>query len=126
HRRRRERRACFGELVQIDASHHDWLEGRGEKLVLCAMIDDATSRLHARFYPAETTEAYFDLMVRYVTRWGRPFALYSDQAGIFRTERKKRETDLEKVPQFARALDELDVRLIIALSPQAKGRVERL
>jgi hypothetical protein len=126
HRRRRARRPCFGELVQIDASHHDWLEGRStERVVLCAMIDDATSRLHARFYAAETTDAYFDLMGRYIARFGKPFALYSDQAGIFRTERKKRETDLERVPQFARALDELDVRLIIALSPQAKGRIER-
>jgi hypothetical protein len=126
HRRRRERRACFGELVQIDASHHDWLESRGEKLVLCAMIDDATSRLHARFYPAETTEAYMDLFIRYVNSLGRPLALYSDQAGIFRIVRKKRETDSEQVPQFTRALDELDVRLIVALSPQAKGRIERL
>jgi hypothetical protein len=90
------------------------------------MIDDATSRVHARFYRAETTEAYFDLLGRYIRAHGRPLALYSDQASIFRTERKKRETDLEKVPQLARALEQLEVRLILALSPQAKGRVERL
>jgi hypothetical protein len=126
HRRRRERRACFGELVQVDGSHHAWLEDRGPRLVLCAMIDDATSRIVARFYSAETTEAYFDLLGRYIRAQGRPLAMYSDQASIFRTERKKRETDLEKVPQFARALEHLDVRLILARSPQAKGRVERL
>jgi transposase len=126
HRRRRERRACFGELLQIDGSHHAWLEDRAERMVLCGMIDDATSRIYARFYPAETTEAYFDLLGRYIQAYGRPVALYSDQASIFRTERQKRETDFDKVPQFARALEQLDVRLILARSPQAKGRVERL
>ena len=126
HRRRRERRACFGELLQVDGSHHPWLEDRGPRIVLCAMIDDATSRIYARFYPAETTEAYFDLLGRYVQAYGRPVALYSDQASIFRTERQKRETDFDKVPQFARALEQLDMRLILARSPQAKGRVERL
>ena len=126
HRRRRERRAYFGELLQIDGSHHPWLEDRGSRLVLCAMIDDATSRIYARFYEAETTEAYFDLLGRYIQAYGRPLALYSDQASIFRTERQKRETDFDKVPQFARALEQLDIRLILARSPQAKGRVERL
>jgi len=126
HRRRRERRACFGELLQVDGSHHPWLEDRGLRMVLCAMIDDATSRIFARFYPAETTEAYLDLLGRYIQAYGRPVALYSDQASIFRTERQKRDTDFDKVPQFARALQQLDVRLILARSPQAKGRVERL
>ena len=127
HRRRRERRSCLGELVQIDASHHPWLEERSvQPVVLLAFIDDATSRLYARFYGAETTEAYFDLLGRYVTRFGRPVALYSDQASIFRTERSKRDTDVDRVPQFARALEELNIRLILARSPQAKGRVERL
>jgi hypothetical protein len=126
HRSRRERRKCLGELVQIDASHHRWAEGRGEKMVLCAMIDDATSRILARFYDAETTENYLDLLGRYVRLCGRPVALYSDRAGIFRTERSKRETEQDFHPQVARALDELDVRLILANSPQAKGRVERL
>ena len=70
--------------------------------------------------------AYFDLLGRYIRTQGRSVALYSDQASIFRTERQKRETDLDKVPQFARALEQLDIRLILARSPQAKGRVERL
>jgi hypothetical protein len=126
HRRRRARRSCFGELLQLDGSHHRWLEDRGPQLVLLAFIDDATSRLMARFYPAETTAAYFDLMGRYVARYGRPIAVYSDRAGIFRTERSKRATEQEFCPQFTRALDDLDVRLIMAQSPQAKGRVERL
>lgn len=126
HRRRRERRACLGELLQTDGSHHAWLEDRGPRIVLCAMIDDATSRIHARFYEAETTEAYFDLLGRYIQAYGRPVALYSDQASIFRTERQKRPTDFDKVPQFARALEQLEVRLVLARSPQAKGRVERL
>jgi len=65
HRQRRERRECFGELIQGDGSHHDWLEGRGPRMVLVVMIDDATSRATARFYEAETTEAYMDLLGRY-------------------------------------------------------------
>jgi transposase len=126
-RRRRARRACFGELLQADGSHHDWLEGRGEgQIVLLAMIDDATSRVLARFYEAETTEAYFDLLGRYIRRHGRPLALYSDRIGIFRTEPAKRPTERDYQPQAARALEELNVRLIMARSPQAKGRVERL
>ena len=66
HRQRRPRRACFGELVQMDTSLHDWLEGRGEEMVLLSMIDDATSRVMARFYPADTVEAHFDLLKRWM------------------------------------------------------------
>lgn len=125
-RRRRARRACFGEMLQGDGSVHDWLEGRGPRCTLLAWIDDATSRLLARFYPAETTEGYFDLLGRWVRAYGVPIAVYTDRSGIFRTERKKRETDLEKEPQFARALEQLRVHRILTYSPQAKGRVERL
>ena len=75
HRQRRERRTCRGELVQADGSHHDWLEGRGVPMVLVAMIDDATSQVRARFYPAETTEAYMDLLGRYLRRQGRMAAM---------------------------------------------------
>ena len=75
HRSRRPRRACFGELVQIDASIHDWLEGRGEELVLVTMIDDATSRLLARFYDAATVVTHMDLLERWLRRYGRPVAL---------------------------------------------------
>src|SRR5579862_7724145 len=123
HRSRRERRACFGELVQADASTHDWLEGRGARMVLVGMIDDASSRALARFHPSETTEAYMDVLGRWVRRHGRPLAWYSDRHGIFRAEDGH---DDPTPTQFSRALSELDVALILANSPQAKGRVERL
>jgi len=124
HRSRRPRRACFGELVQIDASIHDWLEGRGETLVLISMIDDATSRVLARFYPSATTEAHMDLAWRWLKRYGRPVALYSDRHSIFEPQDKGQLLP-EAETQFGRALRELDIGLIRAHSPQAKGRVER-
>jgi transposase len=114
HRQRRPRRSCFGELVQIDTSIHAWTEGRGED----------TSLVLARFYPADTTEAHFDLLGRWVQKHGRPRALYSDRHGIFEAH-KKGEIDYEGETQFSRALAELDIDLIKAHSPQAKGRVER-
>ena len=124
HRSRRPRRACFGELVQIDASIHDWLEGRGETMVLVNMIDDATSRVLARFYPSATVEAHMDLVWRWLKRYGRPVALYSDRHSIFEPQDKGRLlADAET--QFGRALRELEMGLIRAYSPQAKGRVER-
>jgi transposase len=124
HRSRRPRRACFGELVQIDASVHDWLEGRGEELVLITMIDDATNRLLARFYPAGTVEAHLDLVGRWLRLYGRPLALYSDRHSIFEPQDKGRAVGVG-LTQFGRALAELDIELIRAHSPQAKGRVER-
>ena len=124
HRQRRPRRACFGELVQMDTSLHDWIEGRGETMVLITMIDDATSRLLARFYPGDTIEAHFDLLQRWLKKYGRPLALYTDRHGIFEAH-KKGEPDYQGETQFSRALTELDIALIKARSPQAKGRVER-
>lgn len=126
HRQRRERRACFGELVQADGSHHDWLEGRGPRMVLVAMIDDATSKVVARFYPGETTDAYMDLLGRYLRRRGRMMAMYVDRDSIFRAEDKHPDDPRPVLTQFSRALQELQVELILANSPQAKGRVERL
>jgi len=122
HRRRRERRPCFGELVQADGSDHDWLEGRGPRMTLVVMIDDATSRVLARFHPAETTEAYWDVLGRWLRKHGRLLALYTDFDSIFYSQaagRKAADT------QFARSLRELDIGWIGAHSPQAKGRVER-
>ncbi|MFA6135233.1 MAG: ISNCY family transposase, partial [Phycisphaerae bacterium] len=122
HRQRRDRRECFGELVQADGSEHDWLEGRGPRMVLLVMIDDATSKVIARFYPAETTEGYMDLLGRYLRKQGRMVALYTDHDSVFCGEcpgKKSAQT------QFARALEELDIGWIPAGSPQAKGRVER-
>jgi len=124
HRRRRPRRACFGELVQMDTSLHEWTEGRGESMVLINMIDDATSRVLARFYPADTVEAHFDLLGRWLQKYGRPLALYTDRHGIFEAH-KKGQPDYEGETQFSRALAELEIDLIKAYSPQAKGRVER-
>jgi Helix-turn-helix domain len=124
HRTRRERRACVGELVQMDASEHKWLEDRyGGPIELLAMIDDATSRVHARFYAAESTANYMDLVRRYILAHGRPVALYTDRHSIFRAENA---LDQPQETQFSRACRELDVKLILAGSPQAKGRVERL
>lgn len=125
HRMRRERRPCFGELVQADGSHHDWLEGRGPWMVLVAMIDDATSKVTARFYSGETTEAYMDLVGRYVRRHGRMAALYVDRDSIFRAEDQHPDDPQPCLTQFARALEELQIELILAHSPQAKGRIER-
>lgn len=130
HRRRRERRSCFGELVQLDGSHHDWFEGRRGWAVLMVLVDDATGRIYARFFEGETQEAAFTMLLRYAPRQGLPGAVYVDQAGIYRSDREPTEEEIlaEKEPQtqFGRALAGLGVELILARSPQAKGRVERM
>lgn len=126
HRSRRPRRSCFGELVQMDASIHDWLEGRGEEVVLITMIDDATSRVMARFYPSGTVETHLDLLGRWLRKHGRPLAVYTDRHSIFEAHEKGQPlADPDAETEFGRALRELDVELIRAHSPQAKGRVER-
>jgi len=129
----RPRRSRFGELVQWDTSEHDWLEGRGEKLYLIAMIDDATSRLFARFVRHDSTEENMKLVWSYVEKFGRPVSFYTDKASLFQTaEKRKRdepgvEKDAVEMPptQIGRALRELGITWIAAHSPQAKGRVER-
>jgi len=123
HRSRRPRRRCFGELIQMDTSLHDWLEGRGEEMVLVAMIDDATNRIEAGFYEGETVEAYMDMTERWLRRHGRPLALYTDKDSVFQWQSKGRAA--EGLTQFGRAMEELDIKLILAHSPQAKGRIER-
>ena len=124
HRSRRPRRACFGELVQMDTSIHDWTEGRGQDMVLIHMIDDATSRLLGRFYDADTVLNHFDLLQHWLQRYGRPLALYTDRHSIFEPQDKGQAVP-EAETQFGRALRELGIELIRAHSPQAKGRVER-
>lgn len=129
----RERRHRFGELVQWDTSTHDWLEGRGETVYLIAMIDDATSRLFARFVRHDSTEENMKLVWSYLEKFGRPLAFYTDKASLFATaEKHKRdepgvEKDAVEMPptQIGRALQELGIAWIPAHSPQAKGRVER-
>src|ERR1035437_6352438 len=120
HRQRRERRASFGMMIQMDGSHHDWFEGRGNPCVLMVLIDDASNRTYARFYRAETTEAAFEGFGRWIKRYGIPRSVYVDRHGIYRDEDHP-----EKPTQFGRAMKELGVELILARSPQAKGRVER-
>lgn len=129
----RPRRSRFGELVQWDTSEHDWLEGRGDKLYLIVMIDDATSRLFARFVRHDSTEENMKLVRSYVEKFGRPIAFYTDKAALFQTaEKRKRdepgvEKDAVEMPptQIGRGLRELGITWIAAHSPQAKGRVER-
>lgn len=129
HRKWRERKAHQGELVQMDGSHHDWFEGRAPWAVLMVMIDDATNRTYAQFFEAETTRAAYESFAAYVHRHGMPHALYVDRDSIYRCEREGRvEEELRgEAPQtnFQRAMKRLGVELILANSPQAKGRVER-
>lgn len=127
----RERKAAWGEMLQLDGSHHEWLEGRGPRLVLMAYIDDATSRVFARFYDYEGTAPALDSFARYVRRYGLPQSLYADRHTTYRSPGKRTIADeLAGRPrpqsQFERAVTELGVTLIPAYSPQAKGRVERL
>ena len=125
----RPRRSRFGELVQWDTSKHDWLEGRGEKLYLIAMIDDATSRLLARFVRHDSTEENMKLLWSYLEKNGRPVSFYTDKASLFQTaeKRKRDEPGVDKDPvempptQIGRALRELGVSWIAAHSAQAKA-----
>ncbi len=124
----RQRRARLGELVQIDGSPHRWLELRGPACCLIAFIDDATSRLMAaHFVPNESTWGYLHTLQSYITLHGKPLALYSDRHGIFTQHKAYGKAGQILAPtQFERALIQLDIQSILALSPQAKGRVERL
>ena len=121
----RARRPRFGELIQIDGSPHDWFEGRGPRCTLIVFIDDATGRLTAlRFVSAETTRAYLETLRAHVLEHGVPLAFYSDRHGIFRVNAKDAEAGDGKT-EFGRVSERLDIELIHALTPQAKGRVER-
>ncbi len=131
HHQWRERKACCGEMVQVDGSHHDWLEGRGPRLVLMGYIDDATSRVFARFYDYEGTLPALESFARYARHYGLPQSVYVDRHTTYRALGKRTIADeLAGRPrpqsQFERALSELGVQVIPAYSPQAKGRIERL
>jgi hypothetical protein len=122
----RERRACFGELVQIDGSDHAWFEGRGPKCTLLVYIDDATGQLlELWFVPDETFFAYCEASRHYFERYGKPVAFYSDKHGIFRVNQEQTIGLGSGLTQFGRAMQELDIQIICANTPQAKGRIER-
>lgn len=125
HRVRRKRMPQEGTLVQVDGSHHAWLEERGPKFALLLAVDDATSTVpYALFHPEEDTCGYFLLIEGMIARYGIPLALYSDRHGVFQHARESRGPARERT-QFGRAMDELGVQQVFARSPQAKGRVER-
>jgi len=122
----RERRACFGELVQIDGSDHDWFEGRAPRCTLLVYIDDATGQLgELWFVPEETFFGYCEASRHYFERYGKPVAFYSDKHGIFRVNQPRPLGTTTGLTQFGRAMQELDVEIICANTPQAKGRIER-
>lgn len=128
-RKRRVRRARFGEMVQMDGSPHAWLGHAGSRCVLMTIIDDATGKRRGRFFETETLEAAMVTFGMWCERFGVPSSLYVDRHGIYRADRDPTLEEIQAgrrpVTQFGRAMKELDVRLILARSPQAKGRVER-
>jgi len=121
---RRPRRSHRGDLLQGDGSDHLWLEDRGPRCVLVSFIDDATGHCSGLFFPSETTRAYMEVIKRYIQTEGKPRSLYVDKSSIFRVNSKEIRTSIGDT-QFGRMMKELDVELICANSPQAKGRVER-
>jgi len=129
HRQWRERKHHFGELVQMDGSHHDWFEGRGPECVFMGYIDDATGTVYGRFYDYEGTMPAMDSFKRYIKRYGIPQSVYLDKHTTYKSSSKQSiEDELEDIKpmsQFERSLSELGVTVIHANSPQAKGRVER-
>jgi len=130
HRQWRQRRECFGEMVQLDASPHAWFEGRAEvEPVLLTLIDDATGKRMQRFYEAEGTAPTMDLLSRWLRKYGRMGAVYGDKAGYLVVNRPPQAEETlagrQAETQVGRALRELGIDFIPAHSPQAKGRVER-
>jgi transposase len=122
----RERRACYGELEQMDGTDHDWFEGRSERCTLLVMIDDATGQLGAlSFVPEESFFSYCDLLRQYLAAHGRPAGLYTDKHGIFRVNMPNAGSG-DNLTQFGRAMHSLEIPILCANTPQAKGRVERV
>jgi len=122
----RERRACLGELIQIDGSEHAWFEGRGPRCTLLVYVDDATSRLmELGFAASESTFDSFQATRRYLEHHGKPMAFYSDRLSVFHVQARDRAQGGPGLSQCGRALRELNIDSLCAQSPQAKGRVER-
>ena len=117
HRKKRDRRACIGELVQFDGSDHKWFEGRGAECCLLVAIDDASNRVMLRFAPSESTESVLSFWKAYCTAYGIPCAIYTDHGSVY--------YDSKGITEYQRAMDDVNVECIYANSPQAKGRVER-
>jgi hypothetical protein len=129
HRTWRKRKACFGELVQMDGSTHAWFEDRGDRCFLMSMVDDATGTTELLFSEEETTRSAMDLLEAWIGRYGVPKALYVDRKSVYVTDREQTiEEQLSATPaltQFGKACHKLGIRIVEAHSPQAKGRVER-
>ena len=129
HRKWRERKHCFGEMIQWDGSHHDWFEGRGPKSVLIGQIDDATNKKSGQFHEFEGTLPAFSSLKRYIKRRGIPHSIYLDKHSIYKSTKKPTIEDelnnREFLSQFERAAKELGINVIHANSAQAKGRIER-
>ncbi len=130
HRQWRERKHHFGEMTQMDGSHHDWFEQRGPKCVFMGYIDDATGNTFGRFYPYEGTFPAMDSFKRYIKKYGIPVSLYLDKHSTYKSTAKPSIDeilrDTKPLSEFERAMKEFGVKVIHADSPQAKGRVERL
>jgi transposase len=131
HRQWRERKEYYGQMIQMDGSHHDWLEGRGPRLVLMGYIDDATNRIFGRFYEYEGTIPAMDSFKRYCLKYGVPQSVYLDCNSTYKINRRddwyfKTYGYGTGLSEFERSLKELGVEVIHAYSPQAKGRIERL
>ena len=131
HRQWRKRKAYCGQMVQMDGSHHDWLEGRGPRLVLMGYIDDATNRIFGRFYEYEGTIPALDSFKRYCLKYGIPQSVYLDKHTTYKSNQQEQwKLNIlgqgDGLSEFERCLKALDVHVIHANSPQAKGRIERL
>jgi transposase len=126
HCQRRERKPHFGELVQLDGSFHDWLEGRGPRGCLMDMVDDATSTVEARMGKEETIWAAAGVLQAWIRKYGVPRALYTDWKNVYKRKATSAERLRGKVPvtQFGRMCQKLGIRIVAASTPQAKGRVE--
>lgn len=122
-RKWRERKACFGQMLQLDGSSHKWIVSSDEYWTLLKFIDDATGRVFARFYSAETHAHVVDLTIRYFKKFGKPISIYTDRGGVYKINNNNE--DGERITNYDRALTSVGVELIHAYSPQAKGRVER-
>lgn len=122
HRKWRERKENYGQMEQLDGSWHKWIADCDEYWTLIKFIDDATGRVYARFYESESYASVADCTKRYIQKYGVPISIYADRGSVFKVNNRD---DNDFITQYQRALSELDVRLIPAYSPQAKGRVER-